>query len=82
MTTTDDILDHISTQLAYARSDVKQAQLRDYSPEYYMGRVAAYAGLIASHDPRFKTIEERSNFVGEMFDFTDVPEYYRPGGAA
>mgnify|MGYP001105384951 CR=1 FL=1 len=82
MTTTDDILGHIKTQLAYARSDVKQAQLRGYSPEYYMGRVAAYAGLIAFLDPKFKTSEEGSKFVEEMFDFTDVPEYYRPGGAA
>lgn len=77
--TAKDMIARMHERLDYARADLKQAELRGYSPDFALGRVLMLAGLLASFDP---ALAGDDGFVSRMADVSDVDEYYTPGGAA
>lgn len=76
--TAEDMLVEMRERLNYARAELKQAELRGYSPEIALGRVFTLAGLLGTFDPTLK--ESTADFVRRMADVSDVPEYYIPEG--
>lgn len=73
--TAKDILADLRNRLGYARADLKQAELRGYSPEHAFTRVCVLAGLLGTYDP---ALQDDDTFIHRMTDVSDVPEYYTP----
>jgi len=67
--TAEDVLAKVRARLDYARADLKQAELRGYSPDFALGRVLALAGVVAACDP---TLAGDDEFVRRMADVSDV----------
>lgn len=77
--TAEDMLVEMRERLNYARAELKQAELRGYSPEIALGRVFTLAGLLGTFDPALRD-ENVTDFTRRMADVSDVPEYYIPEG--